>query len=176
MFGYRTGGCACEDVRGDVRGEVVARRVFNADGAAVTAARPCPGPAGLPIRDDPPSGAVRWSVAVSRGGGFARGLERPVRIARAKRTAVGHGVSPSVRKRASRDLTGSTAQNAGAPRLSYRTTRTGTLEWVRTLVVSLPRSTPLRPFRPWEAITIRSQRFFFAVAMIASHGMRLASK
>ena len=52
----------------------------------------------------------------------------------------------------------------------HRHTMTGMVEWVRTLVVSLPSSKPSSPLRPCEAITMRSHSFDAAALMIASHG------
>ena len=49
----------------------------------------------------------------------------------------------------------------------HRWTSTGTLQWVRTLTVSLPSTIAEIPWRPCEAITIRSQTFDAAVSMIA---------
>src|SRR6186713_2528041 len=56
-----------------------------------------------------------------------------------------------------------------------RTTNTGILECVSTFAVSLPSNRLDKPLRPWEAITIRSQRDFFACLMMASYGARLVS-
>ena len=41
---------------------------------------------------------------------------------------------------------------------AQRTSRTGTLEWLRTSRVSLPRNSDARPLRPCEPMTMRSQR------------------
>jgi len=57
------------------------------------------------------------------------------------------------------------AQEDGTP--PYRWTRTGILECVRTLTVSLPRTIAAMPRRPCEAITMRSQPFDSAVSIIA---------
>ncbi len=54
------------------------------------------------------------------------------------------------------------------PSLGQRRTRTGTLLWVSTLVVSLPISTPRAPRRPCEAIMMRSQPLFSAASTIAA--------
>jgi hypothetical protein len=50
---------------------------------------------------------------------------------------------------------------------AQRWTSTGILQWVRTLTVSLPRTIAEMPWRPCEAMTIRSQPFDSAVSMIA---------
>ena len=50
---------------------------------------------------------------------------------------------------------------------AHRWTSTGILQCVRTLTVSLPRTIAEMPWRPCEAITIRSQFFDCAVSMIA---------
>jgi hypothetical protein len=50
---------------------------------------------------------------------------------------------------------------------AHRWTSTGILQCVRTLTVSLPRTSAEMPCRPCEAITIRSQSFDSAVSMIA---------
>ena len=50
---------------------------------------------------------------------------------------------------------------------AHRWTSTGILECVRTLTVSLPRTIAEMPWRPCEAMTIRSQPFDSAVSMIA---------
>jgi hypothetical protein len=50
---------------------------------------------------------------------------------------------------------------------AHRWTSTGTLQCVRTLIVSLPRTIAEMPWRPCEAMTIRSQRFASAMSMIA---------
>ena len=49
----------------------------------------------------------------------------------------------------------------------HRCTSTGILQWVRTLTVSLPSTIADMPWRPCEAMTIRSQSFDPAVSMIA---------
>ena len=51
--------------------------------------------------------------------------------------------------------------------IAQRWTSTGILQWVRTLTVSLPRTIAEMPWRPCEAMTIRSQPFDSAVSMIA---------
>jgi len=48
-----------------------------------------------------------------------------------------------------------------------RYTSTGIFEWVRTLTVSLPRTTAETPRRPCEAITIKSHFLASAASMIA---------
>ena len=53
-------------------------------------------------------------------------------------------------------------------RLPHRQTSTGILLWVSTLTVSLPSTRADMPFRPWEAMKIRSQPPLRAVSMIAS--------
>ena len=50
---------------------------------------------------------------------------------------------------------------------AHRCTSTGILQCVRTLTVSLPRTIAEMPWRPCEAMTIRSQFFNCAVSMIA---------
>ena len=50
---------------------------------------------------------------------------------------------------------------------THRWTSTGILECVSTLTVSLPRTIAEMPWRPCEAMTIRSQPFDSAVSMIA---------
>src|SRR5262249_994263 len=52
----------------------------------------------------------------------------------------------------------------------HRWTSTGILQWVRTFSVSLPRTIAEMPWRPCEAMTIRSQPFHSAVSMIAWYG------
>ena len=49
----------------------------------------------------------------------------------------------------------------------HRWTRTGILQCVRTLTVSLPRTIAEIPWRPCDAMTIRSQSFASAVSIIA---------
>ena len=49
----------------------------------------------------------------------------------------------------------------------HRWTSTGILQCVRTLTVSLPRTIAEMPWRPCDAITIRSQPFKSAVSIIA---------
>jgi hypothetical protein len=50
---------------------------------------------------------------------------------------------------------------------AQRWTSTGILQWVRTFTVSLPRTIAEMPWRPCEAMTIKSQAFEPAVSMIA---------
>jgi hypothetical protein len=50
---------------------------------------------------------------------------------------------------------------------AHRWTSTGILQCVRTLTVSLPRTSAEMPWRPCEAMTIRSQLFDSAMLMIA---------
>lgn len=50
----------------------------------------------------------------------------------------------------------------------YLTINTGHLECVRTFCATLPRITPARPRRPWDAMTTRSHFSFFAVLRISS--------
>ena len=52
-------------------------------------------------------------------------------------------------------------------REAHRWTSTGILEWVSTLTVSLPRMMAEMPWRPCDAMTIRSQPFDPAVSIIA---------
>ena len=49
----------------------------------------------------------------------------------------------------------------------HRWTSTGILQCVRTLSVSLPRTIAEMPWRPCDAMTIRSQPFASAVSIIA---------
>ena len=49
-----------------------------------------------------------------------------------------------------------TQKVAAAQKHHQRYTSTGIFEWVRTLTVSLPRTTAATPRRPWEAIRIKS--------------------
>ena len=49
---------------------------------------------------------------------------------------------------------------------THRQTSTGMLEWVSSLLVSLPNTIADRPRRPWDAITIRSHFFDFAARRI----------
>lgn len=52
----------------------------------------------------------------------------------------------------------------------HRQTSVGILLWVKTFTVSLPSTSAETPFRPWEAMTIRSQPRAIAVSIIAAHG------
>ena len=58
--------------------------------------------------------------------------------------------------------------NFGQRQASQRSTRTGILVCVRTLMVSLPSRRPRMPRLPWEAMTMRSQPLFSAAPMITS--------
>ena len=51
---------------------------------------------------------------------------------------------------------------------SQRTTSTGRVVWVRTFIVSLPRSMAETPRRPCEAMTIKSHRLASAISMMIS--------
>jgi hypothetical protein len=55
----------------------------------------------------------------------------------------------------------------GSPRRTQWQTSIGIPHCVRTLTVSLPRTSADIPFRPCEAITIRSQFRSFAASMMA---------
>jgi hypothetical protein len=68
---------------------------------------------------------------------------------------------------ASRGASDQQHQIVGAGPAHHRWTNTGVLECVSTFIVSLPKSTAEMPWRPWEAMTIRSQPFDAAVSMIA---------
>jgi hypothetical protein len=76
------------------------------------------------------------------------------------------GATPSLAS-GSRTLVLESTQRPVVYLLAQRWTRTGILQCVSTLTVSLPSTSAEMPWRPCEAMTMRSQPFDPAVSMIA---------
>ena len=81
-------------------------------------------------------------------------------------TTLVSGSARSISPRLLNEFTFVTADNL-VEKAGHRWTSTGILQWVRTFTVSLPSAIAEMPWRPCEAITIRSQPFDPAVSIIA---------